>query len=90
MFTLPPFDNLPLDSAVSMLADMADLRTILQDNAVYVTTPKNAQRLKSEQKKNRGIHAETLRRDRVGPGVRGLVSLPSPVQIWTNVLPLAA
>jgi uncharacterized small protein (DUF1192 family) len=34
--------NVPLDSAVQLLADMADLKAVLQDNILYVTTKENA------------------------------------------------
>jgi hypothetical protein len=40
------FRNLPLDTAVRVLADMAELRTSLNDNVVYVTTEARAVRLR--------------------------------------------
>ena len=35
------FANTPLDTAAALLADMADLKTAIRDNVVYVTTPGN-------------------------------------------------
>jgi hypothetical protein len=43
--------NVPLDTAVRLLADMADLRMVRLDNVFYVTTPENAKRLHEEQAK---------------------------------------
>jgi hypothetical protein len=40
------FRNLPLDTAVRVLADMAELRTSLNDNVVYVTTEARAVKLR--------------------------------------------
>jgi hypothetical protein len=41
--------NVPLDTAVLLLADMADLKPVLLDNVFYVTTPENAAKLRAEQ-----------------------------------------
>ena len=41
--------NVPLDTAVRMLADMAGLRVVPLDNVLYLTTPENAKRLREEQ-----------------------------------------
>lgn len=46
--------NVPLDTAVRLLADMADLRSVLIDNTLYVTTPENADRLLAEQNRRFG------------------------------------
>jgi hypothetical protein len=43
--------NVPLDTAVRMLADMADLQPVLMDNTLYVTTRDNAARLEKQQQK---------------------------------------
>ncbi len=72
------FSNLPLDTAVAFLADMAELQPVLQDNAIYVTTRESALRWESRQKKNMPEDSETPRIGRVGAGVRGFV--PSPAQ----------
>jgi len=61
--------NLPLDTAVTMLADMADLQAVLQDNAIYVTTRENALRWESRNRKDKIDDSGP----RVGPGVRGIV-----------------
>jgi hypothetical protein len=39
----------PLDTAVRMLADMADLKSVALDNILYVTTAENADRIRTEQ-----------------------------------------
>jgi hypothetical protein len=45
------FANVPVDSAVRILANMADLQAVQVDNVLYVTTPKRAAQLLSEQKR---------------------------------------
>jgi hypothetical protein len=67
------FTNLPLDSAVTFLADMADLQPILQDNAIYVTTRDAALRWESKQKKEMPDDSDTPRIGRIGAGVRGII-----------------
>lgn len=42
--------NVPLDTAVGMLADQADLKAFLVDNLLYVTTRENANRLEEQEK----------------------------------------
>jgi hypothetical protein len=44
-------NNVPLDTAVSLLADQAGLEAVLLDNAFYVTTPEQAKALRQEQRK---------------------------------------
>lgn len=46
-------NNVPLETAVRMLADMADLKPVLLDNALYVTTKDNAKALRKEQEKRK-------------------------------------
>jgi hypothetical protein len=67
------FLNTPLDTAVSFLADMAELASVLQDNVIYVTTRDNALRLEARQKKDMPDDPEAGVRPRVGSGVRGFV-----------------
>jgi hypothetical protein len=43
--------NVPLDTAVRLLADMAGLKSVQIDNVVYVTTPANAAVLLKEEEK---------------------------------------
>jgi RNA polymerase sigma factor (sigma-70 family) len=43
--------NVPLDTAMRVLADMADLQPALLDNVLYVTTRENATRIEAEQQK---------------------------------------
>ena len=64
------FSNTPLDTAVTLLADMADLQPILQDNVIYVTTRDNALRLDAMNKNKQ--------KQRIGPGLRGPAPLPVP------------
>jgi RNA polymerase sigma factor (sigma-70 family) len=45
--------NVPLDTAVRLLADMAELKAVAIDNVMYVTTPNNAKTLEAEQKQRR-------------------------------------
>lgn len=52
------FANVPLDTAVELLADMADLKVVRKANALYVTTPERAESLLSEEEKRR----EAIRR----------------------------
>jgi hypothetical protein len=40
--------HVPLKTAVRILADMADLRSVELDNVLYVTTPENARKLEAE------------------------------------------
>ena len=43
--------NVPVDTAVRVLADMADLQPAFLDNVIYVTTRENAKRLEQDSKK---------------------------------------
>jgi hypothetical protein len=43
------FHNVPIDTAVRLLADMAELKMVAVDNALYVTSNENAQQLRREQ-----------------------------------------
>jgi len=45
--------NVPLDTAVQMLADMAGLKVVSMDNVLYVTSKDNARALMEEQEKLR-------------------------------------
>jgi type II secretory pathway component HofQ len=45
--------NVPVDTAVRLLADMAGLRSVQLDNVLYVTTPDNARTLEEEQAKRK-------------------------------------
>jgi hypothetical protein len=44
------FDNVPVDTAVRILANMADLQMVRLDNVLYITTPKRASQLQAETK----------------------------------------
>jgi hypothetical protein len=52
------FHNVPLDTAVRVLADMADLKAVQLDNMLYVTTRENAKSLQEEQEKRKAKMAE--------------------------------
>lgn len=52
------FANVPLDTAVELLADMAELKLVRKANALYVTTPERAEPLLADEEKRR----ETIRR----------------------------
>jgi hypothetical protein len=56
-------NNVPLDTAVRLLADQAELEAVLLDNVLQVTTPDQARALQAEQEKlnRRGL-------ERVSPG----------------------
>jgi hypothetical protein len=45
------FFNVPVDSAVRILANMADLQMVQVDNVLYVTTPKRAEQMQTQTKK---------------------------------------
>jgi hypothetical protein len=46
-------ENVPVDTAVRVLADMAGLESIRLDNLLYVTTRENAARLRGDQERQR-------------------------------------
>ncbi|MFN4261007.1 MAG: hypothetical protein ACK4RK_17080 [Gemmataceae bacterium] len=47
--------RVPLDTAVRLLADMANLKSVPLDNVIYVTTPKKAKVLHKEQGQRDGL-----------------------------------
>jgi hypothetical protein len=49
--------NVPVDTAVRVLADMADLQPAFLDNVIYVTSKENAKRLEQGSKKREGREA---------------------------------
>jgi hypothetical protein len=68
------FLNLPLDTAVNLLADMAGLQIVFQDNAIYVTSPENALRMRGNQRREAVEEANGTRR-----GIGASVFQPSEV-----------
>ena len=46
--------NVPLDCAVRILADMADMKSVVMDNLLYVTSIENADKLEEEKAQKRG------------------------------------
>lgn len=71
------FLNTPLDTAVTLLADMAGLSTYLQDNVIYVTTRENALRWETRNKKNPAEDPDNPG-PRIGTGVRGHLGPVAP------------
>ena len=51
-------DGVPLDAAVQLLADMANLKLVRIANAYYVTSPQNANRLQKEEDRRRQAPSE--------------------------------
>jgi hypothetical protein len=50
--------NVPLDTAVELLADMAELKLVRKANVLYVTTPERAEPLLAIEEKRREITRE--------------------------------
>jgi hypothetical protein len=46
--------NTPLDTALRLLSDMADLRTVHLDNVLYITTRENANALEERLRQEKG------------------------------------
>jgi RNA polymerase sigma factor (sigma-70 family) len=46
------FNNVPVDTAVRLLANMADLSMVKLDNVFYLTTPEKAKRLREEHQRD--------------------------------------
>jgi hypothetical protein len=61
------FSRLPLDTAVRILADMADLKVVPLENVLYVTTKEKAAVLEEEQKKRHAKPPEPAPDKPVGP-----------------------
>jgi hypothetical protein len=49
------FTNVPVDTAVRVVADMADLKSVMLDNVLYVTTRENADRLQAEEERKAAV-----------------------------------
>ncbi len=62
--------NTPIDTAVRLLADMADLKPFLVDNLLYVTTPENAAHLEARERPKPQDDADSGPRIGNGPGHR--------------------
>ncbi len=50
-----------------MLADMADLKAVAIDNALYVTTKPNADALQAEQEKRKAMAREAEKKEKAAP-----------------------
>jgi hypothetical protein len=50
--------NVPLETALRVLADMADLKPVAMDNLIYVTSKDNAKVLEAEEAKRKGMEPE--------------------------------
>jgi hypothetical protein len=57
--------NVPLDTAVRILADLADLKAVQLDNVLYVTSKENAKALQAEERE-RMLGGRELRKDARG------------------------
>jgi hypothetical protein len=57
----PGLHNVPVDTAVKVLADMADLGFVRLDNLLYVTSREKAARLRAEQTPSAHSGAEPVR-----------------------------
>jgi hypothetical protein len=60
--------DVPLDTAVRILADMADLKAVLLDNVLYVTAKENAENLQSEYRQCRINAKETTEEEEAVKG----------------------
>src|SRR5439155_26824057 len=60
-------NGIPLDTAVRLLADMADLKAVAIDNALYVTTKPNAETLQAEQEKRKAMAREPEKKEKATP-----------------------
>jgi hypothetical protein len=49
------FTNVPLDTAVGVLADIAELKPFPRDNLFYVTTPANAAKLEEQERQRMAV-----------------------------------
>jgi hypothetical protein len=75
------FLNTPLDTAVRFLADMCDLRSLQQDNLLYVTTKENAAALEARiEKEKKAAESSDIPgpRWRLGSGPGTIHEVPSP------------
>jgi hypothetical protein len=59
--------NVPLDRAVRLLADMADLKAVLLGNVLYVTSKENAAQWEKEAAKPKPAKAEEKKQDKMSP-----------------------
>jgi hypothetical protein len=50
-------NNVPVDTAVRILAEMADMRAVLLDNVLFVTSKETADRLQKEEAKRKNANA---------------------------------
>lgn len=62
--------NTPLDTAMRLLSDMADLRTVHLDNVLYVTTREKADALEERLKQEKGPEADQAPEPLLGTGWR--------------------
>jgi hypothetical protein len=72
--------NTPLDTAVGLLADSADLKPFVVDNLVYVTSRENAAKLQEERKKQLVNDPNEGLRIGSAPGVANPAAPPLPGQ----------
>jgi hypothetical protein len=58
------FNNVAVETAVQLLADMADLHPVTIENVIYVTTGPNAERLQAQQEKRKQTKPEEKKSER--------------------------
>jgi hypothetical protein len=69
--------NTPLDTAVRVLADMADLKPFLTDNLLYVTTKENATRLEEQERQKAATGDQDSNKARRGGTTPGMQKAPA-------------
>jgi hypothetical protein len=57
------FSNVAVDTAVRLLAAMADLKPVRIDNVIFVTTPANAEALQAEQSKRKPVEPQPEKKE---------------------------
>jgi hypothetical protein len=60
--------NTPLDTALRLLTDVADLRTVHLDNVLYITTKENAAALEARLEKEKGPEGDQTPEGPMGIG----------------------
>ena len=57
------FERVPLETAVKVLADMADLKPVTVDNVIYVTTKENAKDWMTEKELEKPTQSKANKKD---------------------------
>jgi hypothetical protein len=75
--------NVPIDTAVRLVADMADLSVVAMDNVLYVTSKANAVALQAERDKRRGPKSDKQKKEAADGAAAE--SAPPPTTVATVV-----